>query len=215
MSLVKFENTYWTNKDQSLVFRHQAALSLINEGPVLDLGCGDGLFLKILKQRGINAYGIDISDIAVEKCKSNGLAAEKHDFGSEVLRFKDGEFSCVALLDVLEHLYDPGLVLREASRVGASVVVSVPNFSSFPARLQVLLGQIPENNRHRTGHIYWFNYKALNSLIKDSGLQIEIMKCNFFWEDKIIIGWMIKRLGRLWPALFALSFVLRLKKIDA
>src|ERR1043166_2084581 len=94
-----------------------------------------------------SSVGLDISEQAVQKCKTAGLDARVFDFAGQPLPFQDRSFDSVVALDVLEHLYDPAQVLREAFRVSRKrVIVSVPNFNSLPARLQVLLGRVPENN---------------------------------------------------------------------
>lgn len=61
-------DNYWENKNQKMVRRHKIALTLIEKGKVLDFGCGDGLFLKLLKARGIEGFGLDNSEVAIDKC---------------------------------------------------------------------------------------------------------------------------------------------------
>ena len=61
MNVHKFEDTRWAKDDQKICFRHEAALGMIERGNVLDLGSGDGLFLSLLKQKGIEGEGLDIS----------------------------------------------------------------------------------------------------------------------------------------------------------
>ena len=52
------------------------------------------------------------------------------------------------LLDVLEHHFEPSKLLAEAIRVSRKyIVLSVPNFNSLKARLQVLFGKVPLNNK--------------------------------------------------------------------
>jgi methionine biosynthesis protein MetW len=200
MEVQSFENTRWGTKPQQEQFRHTAALKLIQEGPVLDVGCGDGFFLSLLKKSGMEAEGIDISDIAVAHVQDRGLIARQGDFAHEPLPFKDHSFSTVVALDVLEHVYDPLRLLEEMKRVTkGTVIISVPNFSSLPSRLQTLLGKVPENNRPHKGHIYWFNWPVLNTLLHASGLKVESCATNAPWS--------LTFLARLWPNLFALSFV--------
>ena len=160
MSVEKFENEKWQKKEQGINFRIKAALAMVGKGPILDLGCGDGIFLELLKKKGIAGEGLDISEVAVGKTRDKGLSAVQFDFSQKPLPFIDNSFEAVVLLDVLEHLYQPRNILREASRVAGEVVVAVPNFNSLPARLQTLVGRVPENNLATKGHIYWFNRPA-------------------------------------------------------
>ena len=156
-NIVKFENRRWLGKDQELVWRHRAALELVQEEPVLDLGGGDGLFLKLLQEKGFrNLMLLDISPVAVQKAHAKGLEAEVVDI-TKPLPFADKSFGTVCALDVLEHLYDPLCLLREMARVGRSVVVVVPNFHYWKGRLWMLLGKIPFQCKPQRGHVHWFN----------------------------------------------------------
>ena len=214
MNTKEFENKRWKEKKQTLVFRHRAALEMIIQGSrVLDLGCGDGLFLKMLKSRGIHGMGLDISEKAIQECRSKNLDAEVFDFTYKKLNFRDGEFDYVVILDVLEHLYFPLKVTKEATRVSAKyIIVSVPNFNSLPARMQVLLGKVPENNKSKKGHVYWFNLKELKKMFKEVNLSIKEVEINYFWANKFLISWLVKFLAKIRPQLFALSFVIKAEK---
>lgn len=207
MSLNIFENNRWQADEQKLEFRHKKALEMIDGGKALDLGCGDGLLLKKLKENGIDGFGLDVSDEAIKKCRAKGLKVELANLENSALPFSANEFKFVTMLDILEHLYYPKALLLEASRVADKVIFSVPNFNSLPARMQALFGFVPENNTPKKGHIYWFNYPVLLKIIKDSDLEILRLETNTIWENKKIIGPAIKLLPKIWPNMFALSFV--------
>ncbi|MBU3968908.1 methionine biosynthesis protein MetW [Patescibacteria group bacterium] len=203
MSVEKFENEKWKGKDQQIVFRHKMALKMIGSGRVLDIGCGDGLFLEMLKN--VTSEGVDISEEGIKKCIEKGLNVFLCDFSKDRLPFSDNEFDYVVMLDVLEHLYVPEELLKEAIRVSKKyVIISVPNFSSLPARVQTLFGGVPENNRPKKGHVYWFNLKILEEMLKNNDLKIVDIKMNSFWG--------LNFLTRIFPSLFALSFILRMEK---
>jgi methionine biosynthesis protein MetW len=215
MDVKQFENNRWTREDQKIEFRHKAALSFVDYGNVLDLGSGDGLMLSLLKDKGIEGRGLDISDEGVGKANSRGLVTEVYDFGSKPLPFADNSFDSVLMLDILEHLYDPGSVMREAARVSKKhVIIGVPNFSSLPARLQMLVGKVPENNRPKKGHVYWFNIQVMASLARTEHLRIVDMRINTQAQKIPLIGFVFSILGKLFPNLFALSYVFVLEKTD-
>jgi len=105
-------------------------------------------------------------------------------------------------------------VLKEAHRITRrNLFVSVPNFVSLPARLQVLLGRVPENNTARDGHVYWMTWKVINELLKDTGFVVEELSPNTFWENVPVVGLFTRIMKKLWPSLFALSFIIKAKKV--
>lgn len=212
MNVKNFEDYRWRTKDQKTEFRHLAALELIDGGGVLDVGCGAGNLLDLLKERGVPAEGADISEEALNICRAKGHKVASLDLVSGKLPFPDQSFDQVVLLDVLEHSYDPENLLREARRVAKSfVIVGVPNFNSLPARLQVLRGLVPENNRPGQGHIYWFNYGVLMRMLACCGLDVVDMCANTFGRS----GWLkffTHFFNKIFPQIFAPSFVVKARK---
>ncbi|TSD05528.1 MAG: hypothetical protein Athens071412_229 [Parcubacteria group bacterium Athens0714_12] len=194
-------------------FKHKAAVELIEKGPILDIGCGGGLFLQYLKNRGIEGCGLDISDKAIELAKNRGIDCQIFDV-SEKLPFEDNAFEGVTLIDVLEHLFMPEEILKEAHRVAKKYLIfSAPNFVSLAARLQVLFGRVPENNTMRKAHILWATRKVLHQLLADAGFEVEKEIDDFFYADKLILGRIFKFLAKLRPEIFALSFIIKAKKV--
>jgi methionine biosynthesis protein MetW len=209
MDVKEFENKRWAGMDQPTEFRHRAAVDMVQGGSVLDLGCGDGLLFELLGNTIERGVGLDISPEAVRKATEKGFDARLHSF-DDPLPFEDSAFDYVVLLDVLEHVYDPVLLLKEAARVSKQfVIVGVPNFSSLPARLQVLRGHVPENNRPNKGHIYWFNRLVLADTVRAAGLEVEELRMNTFSPFSFFGG----LAPGIAPNLFALSFVAACKKI--
>lgn len=210
----EFENKRWRDGDQAFVFRHAQTLEMVEKGQkVLDIACGDGLLMSALKKKGVLVSGVDISEEGVKKCREKGLDVSVVDIATERLPFEDDTFDTVIMLDVLEHLYAPEELLREATRVSKKhIIISVPNFNSLPARLQVLFGEVPENNRSNKGHVFWFNYCNLIKMCKQNNLNIAEFRTNTFFENKLILGYITKFCARIFPSLFTLSFVVKLKK---
>ncbi len=211
MSVKQFENNRWSRDEQAVCFRHTAALKMIGNGTVLDLGSGDGLLLSLLKEKGISGIGLDISEEGVAQTRAKGIEASVFDFNGRI-PFENNTFDTVVMLDILEHLYIPENLFKEAARVSKkTVILSVPNFSSLPARIQTLLGRVPENNKPRKGHIFWFTYAVLQKMVKEVGLNLIDIRVNTFWQDYFLVGMISRFLAKTWPSLFALSFVVRLE----
>jgi len=208
MNIEEFEDNRWRTLKQKPEFRHHAAISLIKGGSALDVGCGDGLLLRMLRERGIEGQGVDLSETSVKICRENGFDVHHGDFTQKPLQFGDNSIDYVVALDVLEHSYDPGTLIKEMARVArVSVIIGVPNFSSLPARIQMLFGHVPENNRANKGHLHWFNYKVLKQLCISAGLNFGTIKMNTFFPFSLISS-----VVSFMPNLFALSFVVELPK---
>jgi SAM-dependent methyltransferase len=95
---------------------------------ILDVGCGTGANLEMLKQFG-EAEGVDVSDDALEFCRLKGLKVHKG--LAESLPFADESFDLVTALDVVEHLDDDIAGLKEMNRVlktNGKTLIFVPAF---------------------------------------------------------------------------------------
>jgi SAM-dependent methyltransferase len=102
--------------------------SKIENSKILDVGCGTGGNLEMLEKFGA-AEGVDVSDDALEFCKSKGLKVHKG--LAEKLPFADESFDIVTALDVVEHLDDDIAGLKEMFRVtktGGKSLIFVPAF---------------------------------------------------------------------------------------
>lgn len=105
-------------------------------GMILDIGCGDGEFLKVMVDRGWQASGIDISDGAKKSLVKKKSINVYHKDLREI-RLQDESFDVVTLWQVLEHLDKPGNYLAEINRIlkrDGVLVISIPNIDSFQSR---------------------------------------------------------------------------------
>jgi methionine biosynthesis protein MetW len=114
------------------------------DSSVLDLGCGDGLLLRYLRQsRNVRGYGIDISDDNVLACVRNGVNVIQSDLERGLAGFDAGSFDYVILSQTLQAMRRTEEIVLEMLRVGREAIVSFPNFGRWDARLQVALGRMP------------------------------------------------------------------------
>lgn len=79
--------------------------------PVLDVGCGRGEFLMLLREADIEAIGVDSNPDMVQICRSEGLAVEHDDALAYLERIEDGSLGGVFAAQVVEHLR-PGPLVR-------------------------------------------------------------------------------------------------------
>tara|TARA_B100001765_G_C19484798_1_gene330716 strand:+ start:522 stop:1265 length:744 start_codon:yes stop_codon:yes gene_type:complete len=141
---------------------------------LLDIGCGTGLNANFLKEKGYEIYGIDVSQIAIDKFNKKGFKGKIMDI-SQTLKFEENFFDVVFASEVIEHVsYTEGF-LKEVKRIlkpGGILYLSTPNSSFWPYRVLSLLGFTLSQAQHK-GHVRFFNKKSLLQTFKDNQFQIE------------------------------------------
>ena len=104
---------------------------------VLDIGCAKGFLVFLFDERGIEAYGIDVSRYAVK----NAPDAVKDklfvvDIENEMLPFNNDYFDLIIGMEILEHLPDFSNILKECNRVlkkGGYLFFTTPTPGSYDA----------------------------------------------------------------------------------
>jgi 2-polyprenyl-3-methyl-5-hydroxy-6-metoxy-1,4-benzoquinol methylase len=99
---------------------------------VLDIGCGRGEFLDLMKEAGIPARGIDLSEESVRQCRARGLEAEVADLFAYLEGLPEGSIDGVFCAQVVEHLPPervPEMIRLIASRIARDgrLVIETPN----------------------------------------------------------------------------------------
>src|SRR5467141_112527 len=147
------------------------------DSTVLDLGCGDGLLLKYLKQtRNARGYGIDIADANVLACVKNGVNVIQSDLERGLAGFDAGSFDCVILSQTLQAVRRTEEILLEMLRVGREAIVSFPNFGRWDVRLQIALGRMPVSPElpyewYNTPNVHLFTIADFESFCSGHGIR--------------------------------------------
>ena len=107
-------------------------------GPVLDVGCGRGEFLRILKSEGIPAAGIETNPIAAGQCREDGLDVREGDGIAALAAVPPASLGAVTAFQVVEHWPPESIFafLREARRAlapGGVLVAETINVDSLSA----------------------------------------------------------------------------------
>jgi len=145
---------------------------------VLDLGCGDGALLDLLRrERGCSGYGVEIADDNVLGCVKRGVDVIQLNLDEGLSMFGDASFDVVLQIDTLQHLRNAETMLRETARVGKLGIVAFPNFAHWPNRLSVLRGRMPVTKRlpyqwYDTPNIRVGTYADFEVLARKEGLRV-------------------------------------------
>jgi SAM-dependent methyltransferase len=139
-------------------------------GPLLDVGCGGGLFLGMLRERGFRVMGLDWSpEAAAIAWRRQGAAAV---CGSlEKAPFAPGTLGAITMFHVLEHLYDPRAYLIAARQLLARsgrLIVQVPNAACWQFRIL----RRRWNGIDVPRHLYDFRDRDLEKLLESCGFEV-------------------------------------------
>ena len=187
---------------------HRIIAELIPRGSrVLDLGCGSGELLALLRdERGCSGYGIELDDSQVMACVARGINVIQHNLEEGLALFEDNSFDVVLQLDTLQHLRNTEAMLRETARIGRVGLVSFPNFAHWPHRLSVLRGRMPVTRAlpyqwYDTPNIRVATFADFEVLARRNGLRI--VESFGLHEGKVV---------RHWPNLLASSAVFQFER---
>jgi len=146
-------------------------------GKLLDIGCGNGSFLKWLKEHGWHAYGLEINKEAVNLCKANGIEV----FEGELIEvhFANENFDVITLIQVLEHVHNPSAILNEVHRIlktDGLLLIAVPNFGCLDRK--ILGADWPHLDIPR--HLYHFELSTLKKLLEKNRFEIKEIRVKSF-----------------------------------
>jgi len=187
---------------------HRIIAELIPRGSrVLDLGCGSGELLALLRdERGCTGYGIELDDAQVMACVARGINVIQHNLEEGLALFEDNSFDVVLQLDTLQHLRNTEAMLRETARIGRVGLVSFPNFAHWSHRLSVLRGRMPVTRAlpyqwYDTPNIRVATFADFEVLARKNGLNI--VESFGLHEGEVV---------RTWPNLMASSAVFQFER---
>lgn len=173
-----------------------AACTRVEPSSVIDLGCGRGFLLSALARRipGLQCYGVELSDSAIEQAQADGTTVF-HQSLTDKLPLADASVDLAVMGEVIEHLFDPDACIEEVRRVirpGGTLIVTTPNLASWLNRALVLFGIQPvfsetstrkkyghwlqllgQGKTNTQGHLKLFTLGALSELLRDLGFDIE------------------------------------------
>ena len=137
-----------------------------NDGTLLDIGCGNGLFLKIAQTCGYTVTGLDPDIKSVNIGRKQGLNIIHG--GIEQFDGQDNLFDIITLSHVIEHVHDPLVTLQACHRLlksGGLLWIETPNISSLGHHCQGCNWFHLDSPRH----LILFNLRSLKLIIERVG----------------------------------------------
>lgn len=194
---VQYQDTY---SEEELSYLRGEALEYIEilsqelrveNGKILDVGCGEGWVLKTFKDAGWEAHGLDYSSFAITKFHPELLANFIEGDFVKTLSSVTEKFDLIVLKNVVEHVLDPhGLLsmIREKLLPSGVLVIKAPNDFS---RLQNYLIEhnLIQNEFWVTPpeHLNYFGHKTLNNLLESVGYKCVFESCDYPIDFDLVV----------------------------
>ncbi len=184
---------------------------LITQGAsVLDLGCGNGNLLHLLKaEKDIYACGVEISQDKIIECVNKGVPVIHGDLNDGLSEFSDNSFDFVVLSQTIQAVKRPDLLLDDMIRIGKKVIISFLNIGSLSSRFQLTFGgrmpvtrDLPDK-WYDTSNIHLATICDFRKLCKEKNLKI---------SKEIPFGVNLNFLVKCCPNLFAPTCVFVIEK---
>ena len=125
---------------------HRLIAEMVAPGSrVLDVGCGDGSLLQLLRdEKAVDGRGVELSPERVKACVTRGLSVIQGDADRDLPDYPDKAFDYAILSLTIQATRYPKAVLENLLRIGRHAIVSFPNFGHWRIRTQFMMtGRMP------------------------------------------------------------------------
>ena len=159
---------------------------LPNNIRVLDVGCGDGSLMSVLKnEKNIEVRGLELEKDNVQKCIEKGPTVIEGDAEKDLKQFPVSSFDYVILSQTLQAFLDPENVINELLRIGKKAIVTIPNFGYWKVRIHLLFkGTMPvtkklPNEWYDTPNLHMCTIKDFKNYCNKKKITINSSNLNF------------------------------------
>ncbi len=197
-----YQDYNWTNaippSTNYLLPQLKRLLSKSNNKSILDVGCGNGVYTRLLYEQGYNIYGIDASETGIEIANQSlpGRVfvqnVESNELPNQLQNLK---FDTVISTEVVEHLYDPHQYIdfcKKALARSGQLIVSTP-YHGYPKNLALAIAGKLDTHYHPLrvgGHIKFWSKETLSSLLKEHNFEVtNFLGCGRFpylWKSMMV-----------------------------
>ncbi|MCA3003167.1 MAG: class I SAM-dependent methyltransferase [Rhodocyclaceae bacterium] len=177
----------------------------------LDVGCGNGRYLDMLATLGTSTgelYGVELDAGPIEKLNAKGYRGFVGRIEDVESQLPLGTFDLIVLLQVLEHVSEPQVVMRSLSKLlapGGVLIVETPNTTSIDV---ALFKHRHWGGYHTPRHWNLFNERSLRRLAADNQLHVKSIRylpSHAFWifslHHWVLDGLKMPRLAKLFNPL--------------
>jgi SAM-dependent methyltransferase len=146
---------------------------------ILELGCATGYVSRELRRAGARVVGVELDPVLADAAREHVDELIIGDIERpEVQESISGSFDLVLMGDLLEHLVDPGAVLRWARGLlepGGAVLVTIPNVAFYTMRWSLLRGRFEytECGLLDATHLRFYTFHSFQRLAVASGYRVE------------------------------------------
>jgi SAM-dependent methyltransferase len=144
----------------------------VKGGKLIELGCAYGYFLEEAAT-SFEVTGVEISDHARQVCHGRGLVVERE--ASPELLAKRGPFDAAVMLDVLEHMQEPGEtldILHGALRPGSQLLLTTGDYGSLLARAMGKRWRLMTPPQH----LWFFSPRTVTALLERHGFRVHTVE---------------------------------------
>ena len=146
---------------------------------VLDVGCGDGELMVALRNKGVDARGLEIDPANVTAAIARGQSVVQGDANRDLADYPDDAFDYAILSQTLQTTERPDRVVDELLRIAPRAFVSFPNFAHWRIRLALLWGgRMPVTRLlpvawYETPNIHHVTVSDFRDLVRAKGIKVE------------------------------------------
>ena len=152
-------------------------------GNILDIGCGTGAFLNIMKTNGWAITGLEPDEAASKKAKSlYGIETQP---SHHIFNLPGTSFDAITMWHVLEHVHQLHEYIEQLRNMLADkgkIFIAVPNYTSYDAQYYGQYWAAYDVPRH----LYHFSPASMKNLVEQHGLIIKNIKP--MWFDSFYVS---------------------------
>lgn len=174
---------------------HKLVTEIVEENAkVLDIGCGDGELMRLLKERKhTRAQGLEVDAKLVHKCVDKGVSVFHNDVEKGLSEYPDKSFDYVLLNQSMQEVRQASYILKDALRVADKVIVAFPNFAYIGARNKLFFhGEAPTSESlpyrwYDSPNLRFLSIKDFDNFCQEHGFKV--LQRYYLGKDKTISFW--------------------------